>query len=196
MIIFAELSSKSGFPGATNPGNPDNPKILPSDNHLPNLILPETQPDSRATINNILVHAPHSLLHPPAAANTYLHIPKILLQSLNRVIDPVEPLGHLEPGVVYVGQHVCLQGTQQELGDVLLELVHFLGELEVAVDVPAAGGEDLVGELDAGAENLRETVELRLALRRKLDAGVLDFLDGGEEVLDVADELVGAAAAE
>lgn len=53
-----------------------------------------------------------------------------------------------------------------------------------------------MGELDAGAENLRETVELRLARCRKLDAGVLDFLDGGEEVLDVADELVGAAAAE
>ena len=49
-----------------------------------------------------------------------------------------------------------------------------------------------MGELDAGAENLRETVELRLARCRKLDAGVLDFLDGGEEVVDVADELVGA----
>lgn len=53
-----------------------------------------------------------------------------------------------------------------------------------------------MGELDAGAENLRETVELRLAQCRKLDAGVLDLLDGGEEVVDVADELVGAGAAE
>lgn len=77
----------------------------------------------------------------------------------------------------------------------LLELLHFFGELEVAVDVPARGGEGLVGELDAGAEDLREAVDLRLARRRQLHAGVLDLFDRRKELVDVGDEALGARLA-
>lgn len=59
--------------------------------------------------------------------------------------------------------------------------------MQVPVHVPAAGREDLVGELDAGTENLGETVELGLALRRKFHAGIFDFFDGGKKVVDVCD---------
>lgn len=44
-----------------------------------------------------------------------------------------------------------------------------------------------MGELDAGAEDLREAVELGLTWRRKLDAGVLDLFYGWEELADVGD---------
>lgn len=77
----------------------------------------------------------------------------------------------------------------------LLELLHFFGELEVAVHVPAGGGEGLVRELDAGAEDLREAVDLRLARRRQLHAGVLDLFDRRKELVDVGDEALGARLA-
>lgn len=66
----------------------------------------------------------------------------------------------------------------------LLELLQLPGELEVLVDVPARGVEDLVGELEAGGERNGEGVELALARLWELDAGVLDLVDDGEEVVD------------
>jgi len=196
LVIFADLSSESGLPGAANPRNPDNPEILPSDKHLPYLNLPEPQPHGGAAVNNILVHAPNSLLNPAAAADANLNVPEVLLEAADGVVNAVEALRHLEARVVDVGHDVGLHGAEEELGNGLLELVHLLGEVEVAVHVPAAGGQDLVGELDAGPEKLRETVELGLAQGGELDAGVLYLLDGGEELVDVRDELVGAGTAE
>lgn len=196
MVIFADLSSESGLPGAANPRNPDNPEILPPDNHLPYFNLPEFQPHGGASVNNILIHAPDSLLNPAAAADTNLNVPEVLLEAADGVVNAVEALRHLEARVVDVGHDVGLHGAEEELRNGLLELVHLLGEVEVAVNVPAAGGQDLVGELDAGPEKLRETVELGLAEGGELDAGVLYLLDGGEELVDVGDELVGTGAAE
>lgn len=45
----------------------------------------------------------------------------------------------------------------------LIQLLHFPRELEVLVDVPAGGAEDLVGEVEAGGEGAGEGVELTLA---------------------------------
>lgn len=39
-------------------------------------------------------------------------------------------------------------------------------------------------EFDAGAENLGETVEVRLSRGRKFDAGVFDFFDCWENFAD------------
>lgn len=45
-------------------------------------------------------------------------------------------------------------------------------------------------------ELLRQKVELALALRRELDAGVFDLLDDGEELLNGVREVLGAGPAE
>lgn len=52
-----------------------------------------------------------------------------------------------------------------------------------------------MGELDAGAEYLGEAVELGLAAGGKFDARVLNFFDGGEELLDVGYQLISTGSA-
>ena len=124
------------------------------------------------------------------------HGSKLLVQPLSQPLEPVEPLGGLEPQVVHVGQHVNRDQTRQEPRHGSVKLLHLPRQLQVLEDVPAGGGEDLVGQLKAVLEGLGEAVELGLTERRQLVAGVLDLEDDGLELLDGGNKLLGARLVE
>lgn len=80
-----------------------------------------------------------------------------------------------------------------EIGDRLLELLHLLRQSELPVHVPPAGAQDFLREFAAFLQGADEHADLSLAVRRKLDAAVLNLVDRGLDGLDEDDESVGDA---
>lgn len=72
--------------------------------------------------------------------------------------------------MVDVCKNMSLQRPLDKLGDGLFELLHLPRELDVLVDVPAAGGGGAAYELEAMAELVGEVVQLPLAMLGELDA--------------------------